>query len=178
MRWGLNMFLTRLKRAEVALSIAIVLANTALAIAAEQSITPMAGTECEAVARKISPAVGIKLSTKVGGPDFVADFLPGVHGNACLMSGRASGLKANFAEVQDKLRAALSGWTPLNEFAADSPTKTIHGFAQGTQRIVFDLDNEPPPGTCQNIVIAACKVPSRRWTWTLKVVAFSISSGT
>jgi hypothetical protein len=90
----------------------------------------------------------------------------------------ASGLKANFAEVQDKLRAVLSGWTPLNEFAADSPTKTIQGFAQGTQRIVFDLDNQPPRGTCQNIVIAACKVPSRRWTWTIKVVAFSISSGT
>ena len=172
------MFLTGLKRAGVALSIATVLASTALAIAAEQSITSIAGTECEALARKISQAVGIKLSTKVGGPDFVADFLPGVHGDACLMSGRASGLKANFAEVQDKLRAVLSGWTPLNEFAADSPTKTIQGFAQGTQRIVFDLDNEPPPGTCQNIVIAACKVPSRSWTWTLKVVAFSISSGT
>jgi hypothetical protein len=113
------MFLPGLKCAAVALS---VLANTALAIAAEQSITPMAGTECEAVARKISPAVGIKLSTKVGGPDFVADFLPGVHGNACLMSGRASGVKANFAEVQDKPRAVLSGWIPLNEFAADSPT--------------------------------------------------------
>jgi hypothetical protein len=88
MRWGLNMFLTRLKRAEVALSIAIVLANTALAIAAEQSITPMAGTECEAMARKISQAVGIKLGTKVGGPDFVADFLPGVHGNACFVASR------------------------------------------------------------------------------------------
>jgi hypothetical protein len=54
--------------------------------------------------------------------------------------------------------------------------ETIQGFAQGTQRIVFDLDNEPPPGTCKNIVIAACKVPSRRWTWTLKVIAFAISS--
>ena len=65
---GLDMFLTRLKRAEVALSIAIVLANTALARAAEQSITPMVGTECEAMARKISQAVGIKLGTKVEGP--------------------------------------------------------------------------------------------------------------
>ena len=139
MRWGLNMFLTRLKRAEVALSIAIVLANTALAIAAEQSITPMAGTECEAMARKISQAVGIKLGTKVGGPDFVADFLPGVHGNACLMSGRASGLKANFAEVQDKLRAALSGWTPLNEFAADSPTKTVQGFARRERSASYSI---------------------------------------
>jgi hypothetical protein len=116
MEW--NMFLIGFKGPAVALSIATVFANTALAVAAEQSITPMAGTECEALARKISQAVGIKLSTKVGEPDFVADFLPGLHGNACLMSGRAIGLKANFAEVQDKLRAVFSGWTPLNELAA------------------------------------------------------------
>jgi hypothetical protein len=42
----------------------------------------MAGTECEALARKIGQAFGIPLSTKAGGPDFVADFLPGVQGNA------------------------------------------------------------------------------------------------
>jgi hypothetical protein len=170
------MFLTSFARVAVTLSLATVLANADFALAAEQSITPMAGTECEALARKIGQASGIPLSTKVGGPDFVADFLPGVHGNTCLMSGRAIGLKANFAEVQDNLRAVLSGWTPLNEFAADSPTETTQGFAQGTQRIAFNLDNEPPPGTCQNVVFAACKVPSRRWTWSLKVVAFSISS--
>ena len=97
-------------RAAVAFSIATVLANADFAVAAEQSITPMAGTECEALARKISQAVGIKLSTKVGGPDFVADFLPGVQGNACLMSSRATGLTAHFDEVQKKLNTVLSGW--------------------------------------------------------------------
>jgi hypothetical protein len=173
---GFEMFLTWLERAAVALPIATLLANAEFARAAEQTITPIAVTECQVMARKISQAVGIKLSTKVGEPELIADFMPGVHGDACLMSGRAIGLKANFAEVQDKLRAVLSGWTPLKEVAADSPTETIQGFAQGAQRIVFDLDNEPPPGTCQNIVTAACKVPSRRWTWTLKVVAFAISS--
>ena len=60
------MFLIGFKGPAVALSIATAFANTALAVAAEQSITPMAGTECEALARKISQAVGIKLSTKVG----------------------------------------------------------------------------------------------------------------
>ena len=170
------MFTSGILRGAVAVSIATVLANVTLAVAAEQAITPLAGAECKALAQKISQAVGIELNTKVGGPEFVADFLPGVHGNACLMSGRAVGLKANFAEAQGNLRAVLSGWTPLNEFAADSPTKTIQGFAQGTQRIVFALDNEPPPGTCQNVVLAACKVPSRRWSWSLEVVAFSVSS--
>ena len=171
----LNMFLTCSVRATLALSIATVLANAVFALAAEQSITPMAGTECEALARKISQAVGIKLNMKVGGPDFVTDFLPGVHGNACLMSGRAIGLQANFAEVQDKLRSVLSGWTPLNEFAADSPTETTQGFAQGAQRVIFSLVDEPPRGTCQNVVLASCKVPARRWIWTLKVGAFATS---
>jgi hypothetical protein len=171
------MFLTCLVRASVAFSIATVLANADFALAAEQSITPMAGTECEAMARKISQAAGIKLSTNVGGPDFVADFLPGVQGNACLMSGRATGLNTNPYEVENKLYAVLSDWTRVpDNFSADGPIETIQGFAKGAQRVVFHLNSEPPRGTCQNIVIAACKVPARRWIWTLKVVAFSISS--
>src|SRR5262245_10984868 len=117
-RWSLNMFLTGLKRAAVAFSMATVLANTALAVAAEQNITPMARSECEALARRISQAVGIKLSTKVGGPDFTADFLPGVHGSVCLMSGRATGLNAHFDKVQDQLHAVLSDWTFDNIHAA------------------------------------------------------------
>ena len=46
------MFLTCLVRGMVALSIATVLANADFAIAAEKSITPMAGTECEAMGAK------------------------------------------------------------------------------------------------------------------------------
>ncbi len=92
-----------------------------------------------------------------------------------MMSGRATDLKANFAEVQDKLLAVLSGWTQDNKFGADGATGTIQGFVNGAQRLVFDLKSEPPSGTCQNVVLAACKVPSRRWIWTLKVVVFSVS---
>jgi hypothetical protein len=40
-----------------------------------------------------------------------------------------------------------------------------------TTLTAFDL-------TALRFAVTACKVPSRRWTWTLKVVAFSISSGT
>lgn len=170
------MFLTGLKRAAVAFSMATVLANTALAVAAEQSITPMAGTECEAMAEKISQAVGIKLSTKVGGPDFVADFVPGIHGNVCLMSGRATGLNAYFDKVQDQLHAVLSDWTFDNMHGADSSVGTIQWFTKGVQHIAFDLENEPPRGTCENVPTAACKVPRQRWIWTLKVAAFASSS--
>ena len=167
---------TEMVRAAVAFSIATVLANADFARAAEQSITPMTGTECEALARKISQAVGIKLSTKVGGPDFVADFLPGVHGNACLMSGRATGLNAAFDKVRDQLDAVFSDWTPVPNISADGPAMTGAGFAKGAQRVIYILENDPPRGTCQNIVLAACKVPPRRWIWSLKVGAFAIST--
>ena len=166
------MFLTCLVRAMVALSIATVLANAGFALAAEKSVTPMAGTECEAMAQKIGQAAGIPLKTRVGKPD-----LSGFDGNACLMSGRATGLKANFADVQKRLNAALADWTPLPEFAADDGGSTQQGFLKASQRLVFQLTNYPPHGTCENVVIAACKVPLRRWPWTLKVIAFSVSSG-
>ena len=108
------MFLACLVRGAVAFSIATVLANADFALAAEQSITPMAGTECEAMARKISQAAGFPLKTRVGKPD-----LSGFDGNACLMSGRATGLKTNFADVEKRLDAVFADWTPLFEFAAD-----------------------------------------------------------
>ena len=165
------MFLTGLKRASVAFSIATVLANADFALAAKQSITPMAGTECEAMARKISQAAGFPLNTSVGKPD-----LSGIDGNACLISGRATGLKANFADVEKRLNAVLADWTPLSEFAADDGGSTQQGFSKGSQRLVFQLTNYPPRGTCENVVIAACKVPRQRWIWTLKVAAFASSS--
>jgi hypothetical protein len=176
MRWGLYMFLTWVERAAVALSIATMLANAEFARAAEQNITPLAVTECQAMARKISQAVGIKLSTKVGGPDFAAGFLPGVRGSVCLMSGRATGLNAHFDKVQDQLHAVLSDWTFDNMHAADSSEETIQWFAKGMQHIAFDLVNGPPRGTCENVPTAACKVPRQRWIWTLKVAAFASSS--
>src|SRR6516165_8699905 len=152
----LNMFLACLVRSAVILSIATVLANADFALAAEQSITPLASTECEAMAQKISQAAGIALKTRVGKPD-----LSGFNGNACLMSGRATGLKASFADVQKRLNAMLADWTPLPEFAADDGGSTQQGFSKASQRLVFQLTNYPPRGTCENVVIAACKVPLR-----------------
>jgi hypothetical protein len=93
------------------------------------------------------------------------------------MSGRATGLKTNFADVEKRLDAVFADWTPLSEFAADDGGSTQQGFSKASQRLVYLPTNYPPRGTCENVVIAACKVPLRRWSWTLKVVAFSISSG-
>jgi len=158
------MFLSRILSGAVALSM---LADVEPGIAAEQSVAPMAAADCKTLAAKISQAVGIPLGTRVGKPG-----LSGIEGNACLMSGRASGLTASFADVQNQLNAVFADWSALSEFAADAGGSTQQGFAKASQRIVYQLTNDPPHGTCENVVVAACKVSRRRWTWTLKVIAF------
>jgi hypothetical protein len=119
----------------------------------------MPAADCKTLAAKISQAVGIPLGTRVGKPG-----LSGIDGNACLMSGRASGLTASFADVQNQLNAVFADWSALSEFAADAGGSTQQGFAKASQRIVYQLTNDPPRGTCENVVVAACKVvirPSR-----------------
>jgi hypothetical protein len=139
------------------------------ALSGDQSITPMAASDCRAIANTLSQAVAIPLTTKEGKPDFPS----GLRGNACLMSGRAIGLQVEFDAVRKKLNAALAGWTPVPDYDADGPASTITGFGKASQRIVYALETVPPRGTCQNVPLADCKVPRQRWTWTLKVVGFS-----
>ena len=139
------------------------------AIAAEQSVTPLSASDCQALAQTIGQAAGIALTTKVGAPEFPS----GLRGNACLMAGHATGLKAEFDDVRKKLNASLSGWTPVSDYDADGPASTITGFAKASQRVVYSLETEPPRGTCENVPLAACKVPHQRWNWSLKVVGFS-----
>src|ERR1700761_7845028 len=104
----------------------VVALSIATALSTEQSITPLAATDCRAIANTISQAVGIPLTTKEGKPEFPS----GLRGNACLMSGHATGLKAEFDDVRKKLNASLSGWTPVSDYDADGPASTITGFAK------------------------------------------------
>lgn len=147
----------------------VVALSIATALSGDQSITPLAPSDCRAIAKTISQAVGISLTTKERKPDFPN----GLRGTACLMSGRATGLKVEFDDVRKKLNAALAGWTPVSDYDADGPASTITGFAKASQRIVYALETVPPRGTCQNVPLAACKVPRQRWNWSLKVVGFS-----
>jgi hypothetical protein len=147
----------------------VVALSIATALSAEQSITPLVATDCRAIAKTISKAVGIALAVRQGAPDFPN----GLRGNACLMSGRATGLKVEFDDMRKKLNAALAGWTPVSDYDADGPASTVTGFAKASQRIVYALETEPPRGACQNLPLAACKLPRQRWNWSLKVVGFS-----
>jgi hypothetical protein len=126
----------------------VVALSIATALSTEQSITPLAATDCRAIANTISQAVGIPLTTKEGKPEF------------------PSGLRK-------KLNAALKGWTPVTDYDADGPDSTVTGFAKASQRVVYLLESELPRGTCENVPLVACKVPHQRWNWSLKVVGFS-----
>ncbi|MEF3365706.1 hypothetical protein V3H18_04075 [Methylocystis sp. 9N] len=153
----------------VAVSMAIAAATGGSAVAAEQSVTPLAANDCEAIAGKIGEAAKIPVTTKTGRPDF----LTSIRGNACLISGTATGLKAKFLDdVQKRLDATLADWTYIPDFDADGPDSTVKGFSKGSQRLVYALETRPPNGTCGDAPIGDCKVPRQRWTWSLKVAAF------
>jgi hypothetical protein len=156
-------------RSHCAVALGIAMALCGQSIAAEQSITPLAANDCQTIAKTIGQAVAMALTTKVGAPEFPN----GLRGNACLMSGHATGLRAEFDDVRKKLNAALAGWTPVSDYDADGPASTITGFAKASQRVVYSLETEPPRGTCENVPLAACKAPRQWWDWSLKVVGFS-----
>jgi hypothetical protein len=137
-------------------------------VAADKKIKPLAAQDCSAIAQSIGKAIGIPLSMKVGKPAFPDD----VNGDACLLSGKATGLALDFIAAQDRIERSLTGWTRVPDYDADGPDGTMKGFTKAAQTIVYNLETEPPAGTCQDIVIADCKVPRRQWSWTLEVVAF------
>jgi hypothetical protein len=139
------------------------------AMAAETNIIPLPPSDCGAVSAAVSRAINIPLKTRVATPSFP----DGLHGDACLLSGQASGLTILFDRAQDKIAAALTDWRHLEALDADGPGSTNKAFARGPQRFVYDLSMDPPPGTCSgNKPITACKVPLRRWVWSFKAVGF------
>ncbi len=147
---------------------ALLAASLPPALAADRKIAPLPAEACRALAQSIGKAIGISLSTRQGKPAFPA----GVQGDACLISGKATGLTVDFIPAQDRIDGSLAGWTRVIDYDADGPYSTMKGFTKGGQTLVYSLETEPPAGTCQDIVIGDCKVPRRQWSWKLEVVGF------
>jgi hypothetical protein len=74
-----------------------------------------------------------------------------VRGNACLMGGRATGLKVEFLDMEKKLNAVFFAWTTVPDMTPGGPAMTGAGFAKGAQRVIYFLENDPPR-ECRNIV--------------------------
>ncbi|CAN5808905.1 hypothetical protein BH11PSE3_BH11PSE3_13500 [soil metagenome] len=62
--------------------------------------------------------------------------------------------------------------TRVPDYDADGPHGTVKGFTRGPAALLYHLETGPPAGTCDNVVIADCKVPRRQWHGTLEVVGF------
>jgi hypothetical protein len=125
------------------------------ALSGDQSITPMAASDCRAIAKTISQAVAIPLTTKEGKPDFPS----GLRGNACLMSGRATGLQVEFDAVRKKLNAALAGWTPVPDYDADvrpAPSQALARLRSASSMRLRPCPRAEPARTC-HWLIARCR---------------------
>ncbi len=138
------------------------------ALAADRKIKPLPADQCRALAETLGRAAAIPLSARIGRPAFPA----GVSGDACLLSGKATGLAIGFMAAQDRLDRSIAEWKRVPDYDADGPYSTVKGFTKGQATLLYQLETDPPAGTCDNIVIADCKVPRVQWHWALEVVGF------
>ncbi len=157
------------------LPVVLALVLTTAAPSASRATSPRAATPlpppaCAALAQTLSEATGIAVTTAVGPARTVDERAP--RGEGCLVTGTATGLTRRFGEVSDRLAGALRGWRHDVPFDADGPMSLVRRYARDGVSIIVFLETENPPGTCADIPIGDCRVPLRRWTWTLKAVAW------
>jgi hypothetical protein len=138
--------------------------------AAQRPARPVAADACQALARSLSDATGIAVRAATGPARTVDDRAP--RGEGCVITGTATGLTRRFGEVSDRLVGTLRGWRHDVAFDADGPMSLVRRYSRDGVRVIVFLETENPPGTCADVPIGDCRVPLRRWTWTLKAVAY------
>jgi hypothetical protein len=151
----------------VGIAVALMLASCT-ALAADRKIRPLPADQCRGLAEALGRAAAIPLSARIGKPAFPV----GVSGEACLLSGRATGLAIGFMTAQDRLDRSIADWRRVPDYDADGPFGTVKGFTKGQATLLYRLETGPPAGTCDNVVIADCRVPRVQWHWALEVVGF------
>ncbi len=158
----------RISVALVRASLLVSFLSSDAVLANDRKIRPLPADQCRALAETLGKAIAIPLAVGTGRPAFPT----GVGGDACLISGKATGLTVEFSAAQDRIDRSIAGWTRVIDYDADGPYSTVKGFTRGPATLLYNLETDPPAGTCDNIVIADCKVPRRQWHWTLEVVGF------
>lgn len=137
---------------------------------AQRPATPVAAEDCQALARGLSDLTGIGASTAVAPARAVDDRAP--RGEGCVIAGTATGLTRRFGDVSERLAGALPGWRHDVTFDADGPMSFVRRYTRGAASVIVFIETENPPGTCADVPIGDCRVPLRRWTWTLRAVAY------
>ncbi len=139
------------------------------ALAADRKIRPMPPDQCRAMVNAVSKAVDIPLSIRTGPPP---DWMRGLSGDACLASGKATGLSIDFSTALRRLQGATAGWTYVLGYDLLGDSGMAMGVAKGPATFVYYVRTDPPAGTCEHTPVGDCKLPRRQWHWTLDVTAF------
>ncbi len=142
--------------------------------AAAGGYTPIADAECTEVQNQLTQALGIDVSRNTAPAAF--QDLSGGTGQSCQLTIAATGAQfPNMVDAGQRIAGALTpnGWTLDPQYAADSPTGTMHGLRRNNQLAVYNVQWAPAAGvTCpadQPIATCAESLTPDQMTYTITV---------
>lgn len=156
-----------------------VVTNTNAAVAqgnvgAAGGYTPIDDAACTEVQDQLTQALGMDVSRSTAPAAF--QDLSGGTGQSCQLTIAATGAQfPNMVDAGQRIAGALTpnGWTLDPQYAADSPTGTIHGLRRDNQLAVYNVQWAPAAGiTCpadQPIATCAESLTPDQMVYTITV---------
>ena len=136
--------------------------------------TPVDDAACTEVQNQLTQALGIDVGRSTAPAAF--QDLSGGTGQSCQLTIAATGAQfPNMVDAGQRIAGALTpnGWTLDPQYAADSPTGTIHGLRRNNQLAVYNVQWAPAAGvTCpadQPIATCAQSLTPDQMTYTITV---------
>ena len=136
--------------------------------------TPIADAECTEVQKELTQGLGVDVSRNTAPVAF--QDLSGGAGQSCQLIINATGAQfPNMVDAGQRIAGALTpnGWTLDPQYAADSPTGTLHGLRRNNQLAVYNVQWAPAAGiTCpadQPIATCAQSLTPDQMTYTITV---------
>lgn len=153
-----------------AAGLALMAATAGVSRAAQKAkVAALPAEQCASLAKDVSRLVGFPVKAANGNAQGHA--FSNITGDSCLLSGSATGLTQK-TDVLFKLPTGLPGWNADPSYDADGPMSTSVTYRKGDAWVSLSLAVDPPAGTCENVIIADCRIPMRRWVWTLDGMGF------
>ncbi|MFN8466038.1 MAG: hypothetical protein U0X20_10825 [Caldilineaceae bacterium] len=136
--------------------------------------TPIDDAACTEVQNQLTQALGIDVSRSTAPAAF--QDLNGGTGQSCQLTIAATGAQfPNMVDAGQRIAGALtsSGWTLDPQYAADSPTGTMHGLRRNNQLAVYNVQWAPAAGIIcpadQPIAICAESLKPEQMVYTITV---------
>ena len=136
--------------------------------------TPVDDAACTEAQNQLTQALGIDVSRGTAPAAF--QDLSGGTGQSCQLTIAATGAQfPNMVDAGQRIAGALTsnGWTLDPQYAADSPTGTLHGLRRNNQLAVYNVQWAPAAGvTCpadQPIATCAESLTPEQMTYAITV---------